>query len=52
MKGGGVEEGKGFGISRRVSDIQWTDVWSVSSQYEDKRGGSDRSSLFIGFGCR
>ena len=32
MNGGGVEEGKGFGISIRRLDIQGTDVWSVSSQ--------------------
>jgi len=32
MKGGGVEEGNGFGISKIELDIQGTDVWSVSSQ--------------------
>ena len=31
MNGGGTEEGKGSGMWMKGWDIQWTDVWSVSS---------------------
>ena len=31
MNGGGTEEGKGPGRWMKDWDIQWTDVWSVSS---------------------